>query len=85
MKEEFLKHSLAYSILFIGLAVLVALFLAAWPNKALQQLVILALVAFYSLWGIVTHLHHQYLTKRVAAEYLGMAFLAGMLLFLITL
>lgn len=85
MKEEFFKHALAYTILFTGLSLLVILFLAAWPNKAMQQLVILALVAFYSIWGIVTHLHHQYLTKRVAAEYLGMAFLAGMLLFLITL
>jgi hypothetical protein len=85
MKEEFFKHPWAYMILFTGLSFLVVLFLAAWPNTSYQQLVILGLITFYSAWGLITHLHHQHLTKRVAAEYLGMAFLAGMLLFLITL
>jgi hypothetical protein len=85
MKDEFFKHPWAYFILFSGLICCVTLFLAAWPNKFWQQLVILGLVVFYASWGLITHLHHQYLTKRVAAEYVGMAFLAGVLLLLITL
>jgi len=85
MQREFLNHKLAYLVLFIGLAVLTALFLGVWPNRVLQRLVILSLSLFYITWGVLTHLHADTISRRVIYEYVGVGTLAGMLLFLVTI
>ena len=85
MRRELFRHKLAYLILIIGLMLLTILFLAAWPNPWLQRIVVVAMSAFYVLWGVVTHLHADKITRRIVYEYLSMGVLAGMILFLVTL
>ncbi|HYD35411.1 MAG TPA: hypothetical protein VD999_05060 [Vitreimonas sp.] len=85
MKNELLRHRLAYLILVTGLGGLTLLYLSVWPNLAYQRLVILALCLFYFAWGVSTHLKTDRYTNRVAYEYLGMSALGGMVLFLVTL
>ncbi len=84
MKHELSTHRWAYLILILGLVLITLLFLGAWPNRLYQRFVILGLVVFYSLWGTLTHLHADHLTKKIAYEYMSMSLLAGALLFLVT-
>lgn len=85
MKYELLHHKIAYLVLTLGLVIATLTFLAVWPDKTLQRIVIVALVVFYFLWGTITHLHTTTLTKRVVYEYAAISLLAGTLLLLITL
>ena len=85
MWEEVRKHKLAYFSLSLGLGALTVLYLAVWPNLLLQRVVILGICAFYTIWGITTHLKTDHFTPRVAYEYIGISLLGGLLLFLITI
>lgn len=85
MKHELMYHKLAYTILAIGLAVGVIIFLAVWPDRFAQRVTAVWLALFYFFWGLVTHLHHQQITRSVIFEYLGVASLAGLILVLVTL
>jgi hypothetical protein len=84
MKQELFNHKIAYAALFAGLFGLTLLFFAVWPDRVLQRLAIVALCAFYALWGIMAHLHVVKLSRRVVYEYLGVSTLAGIILFFIT-
>jgi len=47
MKQEFLKHKLAYIILVLFLFLIAFLFLAAWPDIVYQRYLILMASTFY--------------------------------------
>lgn len=85
MKYELLHHKVAYFLLIGGLLLLTLIFLAVWPDRMLQRVVIVLITAFYFSWGAITHLHTTSLSKRVIYEYASMSLLAGTLLMLITL
>ncbi len=85
MLKELKKHKLVYLILIVGLILGVTLFLGSWPDRRLQRLVSIGIAVFYILWGILTHLKENRITRRVVLEYLGVGVLAGLLLVLITL
>lgn len=84
MKKEFLQHYLAYSILLLGLLMIIISFFGVWPNRLAQRYLILILVAFYFMWGVISHTKTDHLTTRVIFEYLIVAVLAGLLLSLVT-
>lgn len=85
MKDEILRHKIAYLILSLGVTVFVFSFLGVWPNRWQQRLLVLGMAGFYFLWGLLTHLKTQTITKSVAWEYGMVAMMAAILLFLITL
>ncbi len=84
MKRELLKHKYAYAILLLGLGIFVVSFLAAWPDRFLQRLIILGVAVFYFLWGVTTHFKAEHISRAIILEYAGMAALASVLLLLIT-
>jgi chromate transport protein ChrA len=85
MKHELLTHRLAYTILFLGLVIYTFLFLATWPNQVIQRIVILLMGLFYVVWGVSTHLHVKMISRRLILEYVGIALLSSIFLFLLTL
>lgn len=85
MHRELRKHKLAYTLLFLGLALFCLAFLAAWPDRTLQRLAIAGVVGFYFGWGVTTHVKTTTFTKRVALEYGAVALLGGMILLFLTL
>lgn len=85
LHDYFRLHFWSYTVLLIVLVLLSVLFLLAWPNHAWQRVVILAIMLVYFVWGVVTHLKTYCITKRVVLEYLGVALLAGAMLWVITL
>ncbi len=85
MKIELLHHKLAYAVLIIALAFLMVLFLGTWPNRMYQRIVVITLALFYFVWGTVTHVKAQKISRKVILEYAAISTLAGFLLFLITL
>ena len=84
MKFELMRHKLAYATLFVGLSVFLVIFLAVWPNRLAERITVIALVAFYMLWGIVTHVKAEHISRRIITEYVGVSLLAGLFLLLIT-
>lgn len=85
MKNELLLHKKAYLLLIAGLLSFTMSFLAAWPDRGMQRLLIIGLGFFYLLWGLMTHIHTTHLTKRILYEYASIALLATVLLLLITI
>jgi len=85
LKLEFGQHKLSYLVLLIELILFIAFFMASWPNRFLQRLLILLIMIFYVLWGCVTHYKSEHLTKRIFWEYLGVSLLAGSILYLVTI
>jgi hypothetical protein len=85
MKNQVVKHKFAYIFLLIGLSLFLIIFLGAWPNKVMQRFAVLGVMAFYTLWGVITHIHTETITKRVALEYVTAALFGGTLLLVITL
>jgi hypothetical protein len=85
MKMELSAHKIAYIILVLGLSIFLVAFLGLWPNRAAQRLAVLSVMAFYTVWGVVSHIHAETITKRVALEYATVALLGGTLLLVITL
>jgi len=85
LKLEIIRHKYAYAVLLAEMAIFILLFLAAWPNLILQRFLIFFMVGFYVLWGSVTHLKANHFSDRIFLEYVGVAGLAGLLLFLITM
>lgn len=85
MKQEFLKHKLAYISLVSFLGISILMFMAAWPDRVYQRYLILLIAVFYFLWGVISHTKSKKLTKKILFEYLGMSVLAALLLFLVTL
>ena len=84
MKQELIKHRIAYAFLFAGLCCFLATFLGAWPDKDWQRISIFGVVVFYFLWGVVTHVKTTTFTKRVALEYGAIAVLGGFFLLILT-
>ncbi len=80
-----IKSKLPYLVLIIFLSLIIFLFFTAAYEVAYQRYLILLLVVFYFFWGIVTQHKAGRLTKKLILEYLGISFLAALLLFLITL
>ena len=85
MKNELLKHKFAYTFLLFGFGLFLIAFMGTWPNKVMQRCAVLGIMVFYTLWGVVTHIHTETITKRVALEYMTAALLGGTLLLVITL
>lgn len=85
MLKELQNHTVAYLILAVGLVLGVILFLGAWPDRKLQQLIGSGMAGFYIIWGIVTHFRIRRITRQIVFEYLAVGLLAGLLLVLITL
>ena len=84
MRTELKSHSLAYGILFLGLAVFVTAFFLFWPNHALQRTTILGLGVFYFIWGVVSHVKTRHVSPHVFFEYFAVAALATVLLLIVT-
>jgi len=59
LKLEFGRHKLSYSILLIELVLFVFFFMAAWPNRFLQRLLILLIMIF----GVVSNAMQSSLGK----------------------
>jgi hypothetical protein len=85
MIHELKKHKLSYLVLIIGISIFVILFMGAWPNRLIQRVIVVGMSLFYFLWGLLTHFKTKTITKEVIYEYASVSFLAGVLLFLITL
>lgn len=84
MKQELLKHKWAYSFLALGLIILMGSFMAVWPDRNLQRMIVAAMALFYFVWGVITHVKAEHISRRVVMEYAGIACLASFLLLLIT-
>ncbi len=85
MKQEFLKHRVAYLVLVTFFALSGFLFLAVWPDVYYQRYLVVLMCVFYFFWGILTHFKSKKLTRKITAEYFSVSILAGLLLFLITI
>lgn len=82
--RELFKHKLAYTFLMIGIIVLIGLYMAAWPDRLWQRVVAISFAIFYIVWGMVTHLRADHITKHIIYEYLGIGMLGGTILLLLT-
>lgn len=82
--QEFKKHQAAYLILMAGMILLSLAFIAVWPSRVWQRVVILFMCFFYFCWSVITHVKTNFITRRVLIEYLGVTCLAGISLFLLT-
>lgn len=85
LKQQFLQHRWSYLVLLIELIIFVLLFMAAWPNRLLQRILIVFMMTFYVTWGSMTHFKTDRLTRMIFFEYLGISLLMGALLFFVTL
>ncbi|MFZ1721694.1 MAG: hypothetical protein WAU07_04265 [Microgenomates group bacterium] len=85
IRTEIKRHPAAYAILLIGLLGFLYAFLGAWPDRFVQQILIVAVGTFYFIWGIATHLSAEHITKRIVGEYLAVALLVCVLLLAVTL
>lgn len=85
LRMELARHKQAYLLLAMEILAFVILFFAAWPNLILQRFLIVFLVGFYILWGVTTHVKSSHFDTQIFWEYVGVALLAGSLLFLITI
>jgi hypothetical protein len=84
MKREYQKHKLAYAVLFAGLTLFVAAFLGFWPNHGLQRAATLAVMLFYFVWGCISHVKTESLSRKVVLEYAGVSLLGGVALLILT-
>ncbi len=85
MKNELLHHRLSYAVLICALSFFIVFFLGLWPNRMYERIAVAALVGFYILWGIITHLRSDHISRHIISEYITISLLAGVMLFLITL
>jgi hypothetical protein len=85
MHRELAQHRLAYFVLLVMLVAISIAFAAVWPHRDLERIVIVILGLGYLLWGIVTHLHAERLSRRIVAEYATVSLLAVVVLWLLTL
>ena len=85
MFKELKQHSFAYTILFLGLGITAWLFLSVWPDRVSLRIISGCLVLFYILWGVITHLHHDRISRNVVVEYIAVGSLSGLLLILLTM
>jgi hypothetical protein len=79
-----IKSKVSYLILIVFLVLIVVLFFYFQYERIYRRYLVLLMSVFYFFWGIITQLKQGKLSKRVILEYLGVSFLAGLLLLLIT-
>lgn len=84
MFKEIGQHKAAFLVLALGLLLLITAFMAVWPDRMMQRLVAIVISVFYFLWGIITHTKVKTLNRKVVSEYLGVSFVALILLMLVT-
>ena len=84
MWKEIKLHWHSYVALIAGLTAFVYLYLQFWPNIWMIRYISLAMGLFYSIWGILTHVKSQKITRQVVQEYVFVSILAVTLLWLIT-
>ena len=84
MKQEFSQHIWAYVVLAAGLILGTVLFLAAWPQHQYQRVVGLGIGCFYFVWGTLTHIHAQKISRRVMLEYFTVGALVAAVLWAVT-
>ncbi len=80
MMRELKAHPYAYSLLAIVVTATVVGYLAAWPYRAYQRGIAIVFGSFYFVWGALTHLHADHITRRILLEYAGVALLVVLIL-----
>ncbi len=85
MFRELYTHGRAYGVLATALILWVVLFVGAWPNRGVQRLLVLGLVAFYIGWGSLSHRRSGHLSGQIVQEYVSIGILGGVIMWLITL
>ncbi len=78
------KSKISYLILITFLVLIMALFFYFQHEQIYRRYLVLLMLVFYFFWGVITQLKQGKLVKKVILEYLGVSFLAGLLLLLIT-
>lgn len=78
IRHELTKRSHHYSILVLGLAFLLSLFLFV-RSESSQMLTAFAVGLFYFLWGVFTH-KGEITTLRLVLEYAVIGLLASVIL-----
>lgn len=85
MNREFTAHKWAYLFLMFVMVMAVLMFMAVWPSRNAQRLIGVGVALFYVTWGIFTHWRARHITKHVIYEYIAVAVLGAVLLFMVTL
>ncbi len=85
ISKEIQTHKYAYAVLVMLLVGFTILFLAVWPNRYFQRIVVIFLAISYFFWGVATHLKTDHISPRVVLEYLGVSSLAAALLLFVTM
>lgn len=85
MWYELSRHKVAYLILSLVMIGFVMAYLAFWPHRWWLRILSVAMAMFYVAWGITTHVKTRAITKQVVYEYLGVAGLAVLGLWAMTL
>jgi hypothetical protein len=85
MKDEVVRHRVAYVLLLTGMIFFVLAFMAVWPSREGQRILATMMGGYYVVWGSLTHVKTKHFTSRVLGEYLGVAVLGVLALVFITL
>ncbi len=85
MWKELKAHPFAYTVLIITVIMTVIAFLAAWPQRDIQRGIAVVFGVFYFVWGTVTHLHADHITRRIVLEYASVGFLIAVIMIGLTL
>lgn len=85
LHREFADHKWAYFFLIIVMIIATLMFMAVWPSRSAQRLIGIGVAVFYLSWGLFTHWRARHITTHVIYEYLAVAVLGALLLFLVTL
>ncbi|MBP7768217.1 hypothetical protein KA082_00080 [Candidatus Woesebacteria bacterium] len=82
--QEIIRHRTAYIVLLLLLSGSIFFIIQFRTDPFNQRLCIGATAVLYFLWGIVTHVKTQCLTRYVVAEYAGIALLGALFLLVLT-
>jgi hypothetical protein len=80
MLRELKAHPIAYAVLIVSLLIAIVAFLAAWPYREWQRGVAVGFAGFYFIWGLLTHLHADHITRRIVLEYTAVSALIAIIL-----
>lgn len=85
LHREFSQHRWAYIFLVVVMIIATLMFMAVWPSRTGQRLVGVGVALFYLSWGLFTHWRAKHISRHVIYEYVAVALLGGLLLFMVTL
>ena len=81
LRRELIAHQKQYFSLVVGVTCFLLLFFLVWPDTFWIRTTAVLMGVFYILWGILTH---HYVDRRVFWEYVAVAFLGGLMIFMLT-